>query len=469
MNAERYYQALQSRDRRFDGRFFVGVKSTGIYCRVICPARLPHFENCRFYPSAAAAQESGFRPCLRCRPELAPEAWARQGRSELVRQALQLIDSEQASGLEEVAQRLSVSSRHLRRSFQEELGARPVSVVQSRRLHLAKQLIHDTQLSMIEVALAAGFGSLRRFNETFQELYGKPPSSLRQARTQPTLRSSSLTLELGYVQPFDFASSLGYLQAHQIEGLERVESGTYFRHLPLDGWLSVTDCAKKSALQVKLWLPELRQLPGVLNRLRRMFDVDADTRAIEQHLRLDQRLEPLVAARPGLRVPGGWDGFESGVRALLGQQISLAAFRQLAAGLLKVCGSAPLFPTPQQVLAADLQELPMPGARKRALQSLAQAALDDPRLFQPGPQAAIRLQKIPGIGPWTAQCLAMHLLGESDAFPSSDAALLRSLGPPRLTPAELEELSQAWRPWRAYAAIHLWENDRTRSKHASLP
>jgi AraC family transcriptional regulator of adaptative response / DNA-3-methyladenine glycosylase II len=474
------YRALVTKDARFDGRLFVGVSTTGIYCRPVCPARTPKAEHCHFFTSAAAAQEAGFRPCLRCRPETAPELGSWRGTSNSVSRALALIaegalDREDAS-VDALAERLGLGGRQLRRLFQKHLGASPVAVAQTRRVLFAKQLIQETTVPMAEVALAAGFGSIRRFNETFRSLFGRPPSALRRKATgsASSLADAGVTLRLRYRAPYDWASMLAHLEARAIEGVERVSDGSYRRTVSVDGEVGTVEVRNEPAknnLVVKVRFPTVRALPAILSRVKQLFDVGADIEAIDAHLAKDPLLAPLVASRPGLRVPGGWDPFELAVRAILGQQITVVAARQLAARLAIVAGEplpnadrglARAFPSAERVAAVDLRSLGMPGARRAALQALAHAAMRDPELFRPLgalDDAVARLRAIPGVGEWTAQYIALRALRETDAFPASDLGLLRgaaSVARPVSTPAALLRRAEPWRPWRAYAAQHLW-------------
>ncbi len=472
------YRAIVTRDRRFDGRLFIAVKTTGVYCRPVCPARTPKRENVRFFPSAAAAQEAGFRPCLRCRPETSPDLGAWRGTSNTVSRALALIE---AGGLDEVGiealcERLGVGERQLRRLFKQHLGASPVAVAQTRRVLLAKQLIHDTHLPMAQVALAAGFGSVRRFNETFQALYGRPPGDLRRSKRADVAAAGELTLRLPYRTPYDWNAILSFLAARAIPLVESVRDNTYARTVHLDGasgaiFVEQTDGA---FLKVTVRFPRLASLPAIISRVRRVFDLAADPSVIGAHLSEDETLAPLVAARPGLRVPGAWDGFELAIRAILGQQITVAAARGLAAKLVAAFGTplnderanaaglTRVFPEATRLARADLSILGMPRARIQALQSLARAQIADPALFDVRrdlDEAIEQLCALQGIGAWTAQYIAMRQLRESDAFPVGDVALLRALTNihgSRVTPQEMLKHAERWRPWRAYAALHLW-------------
>ena len=473
------YRALAARDARFDGRLFVGVKTTGIYCRPICPARTPKRENCRFFPSAAAAQTSGFRPCLRCRPEISPDAAAWRGTSNTVSRALALIAEGALDGGEAsvavLAEKLGVGERQLRRLFDKHLGVPPIAVAQTRRILFAKQLIQETRLSMTEVAEASGFGSIRRFNDAFRNLYDRTPSELRLLRSAAA-EPSLVTLRLGYRPPYDWDAILAFFAERTIPGVELVANGRYRRTIALDGAIGSFEIAhepERNCLVATIRLPRLRALLSVVGRLRRMFDLDADVEAIGAHLAKDEGLAPLVARRPGLRAPGAWDPFEYAVRAVLGQQITVMGARTLAGKLVRLCGTPLLrtdsghdalthvFPRPQQIADADFANFGMPGARIKALQSLARVAVDDPKLFDPqAPRenALARMLALPGFGDWTVQYWALRALRDADAFPAADVGLLRAIVADgnRISPEALTKRAEAWRPWRAYAAQHLW-------------
>jgi len=471
------YRALSARDARFDGRLFVGVRTTGIYCRPICPARTPKRENCRFFPSAAAAQMAGFRPCLRCRPEISPDAAAWRGTSNTVSRALTLIAEGALDGgestLVQLADRVGMGERQLRRLFDQHLGVPPIAVAQTRRILFAKQLIQETRLSMAEIAEASGFGSIRRFNDAFRKLYGRAPRDLRVSKTaagEPSL----VTLRLGYRPPYDWDSILAFFAQRAIPGVELVDRGRYRRTISIGDAVGSFEIASgENCLVATIRLPQLRVLLSVVGRLRRMFDLDADVEAIGAHLARDAGLAPLIARRPGLRTPGAWDPFEYAVRAVLGQQITVSGARTLAAKLARRAGTpvtpditghdalTHVFPNPAQIVGADFTNFGMPGTRIAALQALAGAGLTDPRLFDPGrvpDDAAARLLALPGFGEWTAQYWALRALRDSDAFPAADVGLLRAMtvNGKRLTPKALTKRAEAWRPWRAYAAQHLW-------------
>ncbi len=506
LNHDACYRALQTRDARFDGRIFVGVRTTGIYCRPICPARCARRENVDFYPSAAAAQEAGFRPCLRCRPECSPELAAWKGTSSTVSRALALITEGALDGddgdLERLASRLGIGDRQLRRLFRRHLGASPIAVAQTQRVLLAKQLLHETRMSMSDVASAAGFGSLRRFNDTFRRLYAKPPSELRRrAADVPNgpAPHADLTLTLSYAPPYDWAGMMEFFAARAIDGVEIVEPGRYRRTISIDGidgTIDVRPLEDRHALAATIRFPSVKALPMILARIRRMFDLGADISAITRQLGEDPSLATLVASRPGLRVPGAWDGFEMAVRAILGQQITVTGARRLATKLVENHGrrfrsveaderartSTParrnaanpadgprlthVFPDPELLVGADLAALGLPHSRAASLSALVACVIDDPRIFRTdrsSEEAVSRLRELPGVGEWTAEYIAMRVLREPDAFPAADVGLLRAMAGAdgvRPSPQELLERAEAWRPWRAYAAQHLWSGPR---------
>jgi AraC family transcriptional regulator of adaptative response / DNA-3-methyladenine glycosylase II len=478
-------RAFLTRDARFDGRVFCGVTTTGIYCRPVCPARPPKREHVVFFPSAAAAQEAGFRPCLRCRPETSPDLGAWRGASNTVSRALALIEAGalDRGDVDALASRLGVGERQLRRLFRQHLGASPVAVAQTRRVLLAKQLIQETQLPMTEVALASGFGSLRRFNETFQQLYARPPGALRRTRrASAAAAEAGVTVRLAYRAPYDWQAMIAYLAARAIPGVEVVTPRAYARTLEVDGargFVSVRP-AGDDTLEAEIHLSRLPALPAVIARIRRVFDLASDPTLIGAYLSQDPALAPLVAARPGLRAPGAWDGFELAVRAILGQQITVRAARSLAARIVEAHGEPTAdpaaqalgltrhFPTPERLSGCDVAGLGMPKARGVAIEMLARRAMEDPSLFSPRADldsAIAALSALPGIGAWTAHYIALRALREPDAFPHADAGLLRAVAEAegcRLAPEALLARAEAWRPWRAYAAQHLWAADAAR-------
>lgn len=481
MDFEACRRAFITRDARFDGRVFGAVKTTGIYCRPICPARTPKAENMTFYPSAAAAQEAGYRPCLRCRPEASPDLGAWRGTSNTVSRALALIESGalDTGDVDALSARLGVGERQLRRLFRQHLGAAPITVAQTRRVLLAKQLIQETRLPMAEVALASGFGSVRRFNETFQQLFGRPPGALRRLTGEMSAETAGVTVKLPYRAPYDWDAIIGFLTARAIPGVEAVSPRRYARTLSVDGatGVIVVTPGEGDFLVAEIRFPKLKALPAVIARIRRVFDLTADPHLIGAHLSQDAMLAPLVAARPGLRAPGAWDGFEMAVRAILGQQITVTAARNLAAKLVATYGEPTqdataarfgltrIFPAPERLVGQDIAALGMPRARGAALEALARTVAADPAIFTPRAdlESAIRaLAALPGVGEWTAQYIALRELREPDAFPHADIGLLRAMADPdgvRPTAEALLARSQGWSPWRAYAAQHLWAAD----------
>lgn len=473
LDRDQCYRALQTRDARFDGRFYTAVKTTGIYCRPICPARIPKFDSCLFVPSAAAAHQLGFRPCLRCRPEIAPGLPGFRGSANTVSRALSLIaeGAFDEHGVEPFAERLGVGARHLRRLFDEHLGASPVSVAQTHRVLFAKRLLNETSLSMTEIALAAGFGSVRRFNDVFRKTYERSPTALQ--RLQPRADAANgITLKLPYREPYDWPALLGFFATRAIPGVEHVDADSYQRTFALGsarGHVHVRALVDQRALAATIVLDDVRVLGAVVTRLRRVFDLDADATTIDAHLARDPKLRHHVRARPGLRVPGAWDAFELAVRAVLGQQVSVAAATTFAGRLVQRWGeplgpSQPqqlLFPTPAVIATADLTRIGLTRARSNTLNALALAVVADPHLLEANAtldETVAKLVALPGIGPWTAQYVAMRALREPDAFPASDLGLLRAMAVDnkRPTPKQLSQRAEAWRPWRAYATLRLW-------------
>lgn len=468
LNADVCYQAVLSHDPRFDGTFFVAVSSTGIYCRPVCTVRTPRRENCAFYPSAAAAEKAGYRPCLRCRPELAPGTALVDAASQLAAAVAGRIEDGALSelSLAELAAEYGVTARHLRRVVQAEFGVSPVELAQTCRLLTAKRLLTDTDMVVIDVAYASGFASLRRFNALFKQRYRLSPSALRRERSLPP--SELLTCELAYRPPFDWPALLAYLRARAAAGVEWVDQGRYLRTVALNGqygWLAVEPHKSKNALRVQLTSNLAPHLLAVLARLKRLFDLAANPAVINAHL------GGLAADAPGLRVPGAFDGFELAARAVLGQQTTVRAASTLAGRLAAAFGEPletpfeqlnRLFPTPQrlaQTAAGDIAALGMPGRRAAALIALAGAVADGEIRLQPGRDVEVvmaRLVALPGIGEWTAQYIAMRALGWPDAFPHTDLGIRKALG--GIPAAEILERSRVWQPWRAYAAMHLWHS-----------
>ena len=464
-------RARLSRDPRFDGKFFIGVLGSRVYCRSICPAPTAKEKNVRYFSTAAAAAEAGFRPCLRCRPEASPGTPAWLGTPTTVSRALRLIAESglDDGGVEGLADRLGVGARHLRRLFIQHLGAPPSAVAQTRRLHFAKKLIDETSLPMGEVALAAGFGCVRRFNAAIRKIYKRTPTQIRRLSRQAGVQPDNQYLfRLKYRPPYDWEGMLRFVAARATPGVEHVEDGHYYRSISLngsDGSVDVSLDEANDALLARVQFGDPRSLFLIVERLRAMFDLNADWAAIAPSLRADPSLGARVDSQPGLRVPGCWNGFELAVRAILGQQITVKGATTLAGSLVRAFGRAYasphkisyVFPQPEDLAEADLTSIGLTKARAATIQSLARAVIHGkvgfegvvvPENFLSG------ICEIPGIGAWTAQYIAMRALGEPDAFPSGDLGLLRSLG--LKNPNELERRAEAWRPWRAYATMYLW-------------
>ncbi len=474
------YKALTSRDPRFDGVFFVGVTSTGIYCRPICPVKTPKAVNCRFFASAEAAEKARFRPCLRCRPELAPGNAPVDRARRIAHLMVQRIDEgllDEGLGLEEIAAQFELSSRQLRRIVQQELGVSPIELMQTRRLLLAKQLLTETKLPVTQIAFASGFSSLRRFNGAFSSQYRMPPTRLRQAATKDTKQigaTDTSTLQLSCRPPYDWQGMLAFLRARTITEVEFVSDEAYLRTVRLGkytGWIRVTQAPERHALLVEFTHSLVPALPAMLGRLRSLFDLAARPDLIAAHLAKDETLKQGVRERPGLRVPGAFDGFEMAVRAILGQQITVKAATTISCRFAEAFGEKLTTPFPdlrrltplaERVARArvdDIAKLGIIGARSQCILSLAQAFASGFLQLDAGadPEAAIhRLRTLPGIGPWTAHYIAMRALRWPDAFPKEDIAVQKSLG--GISAKQAEVRSQAWRPWRSYAVLHLWNS-----------
>lgn len=475
LDEELCWRALGSRDARFDGRFFTGVLTTGVYCRPICPARTPRRHNVRFFRCAAAAEEAGFRACLRCRPEAAPGTPAWSGRSAIVSRALRLITSGalDEGNLEALAARLGVGSRHLRRVFAEELGASPLSVAQTRRLHLARQLIDQTALPMKDIAFAAGFRSIRRFNDVMKRAFGRAPSELRGPRGKFLAPGEGWSIRLPFRQPFDWDGLLAFLSARAIPGVEVVRDGKYLRSARAGGAPVIVEARLEDG---EVWLRVFggkpAQLLELVTRTRRVFDLDADPAQILAILGRDRRLAAALRARPGLRVPGAWSGFELAVRAIAGQQVSVVRATAIAGAIVAAHGRplpealrleggpTHLFPEPEVLAGATLEGLGLIPVRATAVRTLAghvaRGAIDLEG-GAPLDQTRLALAALPGFGPWTVEVVAMRALQDPDAFPAGDLGLRKALDD--APPARAVELSEAWRPWRSYAVMALWTHE----------
>src|SRR6266568_2729648 len=466
-----FRRARVARDVRFDGKFFVGAHSTRIYCRPSCPVPTIPDKNVRYFPTAAAAAEAGFRPCLRCRPECSPGTPAWLGTSNTVSRALRLIDESALDdgGVEGLAERLGVGSRHLRRLFLRHLGATPSAVAQTRRLHFAKKLIDETTLPMNQVALASGFGCVRRFNAAIRRVYHRTPTQIRRLVRQKIVQPENQYLfRLRFRSPYDWHGMLAFLAPRATPGVEAVENGIYRRSISLngsDGYFEVALDEKDSALVARVQFGDPRSLFFITERIRAMFDLNADWVTIVRALRSDPVLVGPVEARRGLRVPGCWNGFELTTRAILGQQVTVKGATVLAGRLVSTLGRkfsaasglTHVFPEPEALANANLTSIGLPRARAETIQALARAVCGGQLSFDrivDSDAFLTQLCEIPGIGKWTAQYVAMRALGEPDAFPSGDLGLLRALK--LRSSRELEQRAETWRPWRAYAAMYLW-------------
>lgn len=467
------YRAVESRDPRFDGRFFTGVLSTGIYCRPVCPARTPHRENVRFFSCAAAAEEAGLRPCLRCRPDASPGTPAWAGSSATVSRALRLINEGflDGAGVDDLAATLGVSARHLRRLFDRHLGAAPDVVALTRRVHFARRLIDETALPITEIAFTAGFGSVRRFNDAFRRVFSYPPSHFRRA-TPRARDGAALRLRLAYRPPLDVDGAMSFLAARAVEPVESVEDGVYRRALTVGDSSGVVEVRGRSsrtrghALELTVGADLAAHLPVVVARARRVFDLDADPLQVSSHLCRDPALAPWVRRRPGLRVIGAWDGFEMAVRAVVGQQVSVAGARTTLGRIVAAYGDdagagMKTFPQPQRLRRARLERCGVTRARAAAVRAVAASVCDGHvDLERPADPAAAAhaLTRIAGVGPWTAAMVAMRGLGDPDAFPSGDLGVRRGAEVVAGINDERDLIARArsWRPWRAYAAVHLW-------------
>jgi AraC family transcriptional regulator of adaptative response / DNA-3-methyladenine glycosylase II len=469
------YRALQARDARFDGRFFVAVRTTRIYCRPICTVKTPKRQNCEFYANAAAAEANGFRPCLRCRPELAPGSASVDAGSRLARAAASAIadGALERGSLADLAAALRTTDRHLRREFNARFGVSPIAYAQTQRLLLAKRLLTDTQLSVTQIAYASGFGSLRRFNALFKQRYRLNPIKLR-ARGQSISvesRSDAMAFSLAFRPPYDWSSLLEFIAARTIGNVEEVENGLYRRALRIDrggkvsaGWIEVSLAEKSSALRILVSGSLLNGISSVLARVEQAMDLAADPQEIAAVL------GPIAAGCPGLRVPGAFDGFEIAVRAVIGQQISVKGARTIAGRFAAAFGApiatpfagiSRLFPRAADVAGVDpdrIASLGIIGTRARTIAFLASSIARGELALHPGADVSATLhalRAIPGVGEWTAQYIAMRAVGWPDAFPHSDLGLRKALHVE--DPEKVLRASEAWRPWRAYAAMHLWQ------------
>jgi len=481
-NTKAHYKALLARDPRFDGLFFVGVTSTGIYCRPICPVKPPKEINCRFYRSPQEAEHAGFRPCLRCRPELAPGSAPVDSSQRISHMIVQRIEEgaiEEKAALEAIAREFELSSRQIRRIIQKELGVPPIQLLLTRRLLLAKQLLTETKLPVTEVAFASGFSSLRRFNDAFFSRYGMPPTRLRKKAVHGMALitdSETSTLQLSYRPPYDWSGLLAFLKARELKGVEMVTESFYARTVHLGhckGWLKVTQAKEKNALMVEFTHSLTPVLPALLSRLRALFDLNARPDLISKQLGKDKLLGRFVKTNPGMRVPGGFNGFEMGLRAILGQQVTVKSATTVAGRLALAFGESlvtpypelhRLTPAPSRIARAsvdDIAKLGVISARAKSIIALARVQISGELSLDTGthhnPEDSVqRLAELPGIGPWTAHYIAMRALRWPDAFLKEDIVVRKNLG--SVTAKQAEEMSQKWRPWRSYAVLHIWRN-----------
>ena len=505
LNRESFNRALDARDARFDGVFFVGIATTGIYCRPICPARRTLYRNRRFFSNAAAAERAGFRPCLRCRPELSPGRARVDAVPRLVAAAAERISAGALNGVsvDRLAAELGVSGRQLRRALQQELGVSPVELAQTRRLLLAKQLLTETRLSMSVVAHASGFQSLRRFNALFRDRYRLNPEAIRRNVSGSSSRRSTtlapqemLRISLSYRPPIDWTALIGFLAPRATPGVEHVANGCYSRTVRLGEHTGVVRASHdpaarpNPAVHLEISASLLPVLMPLSARIRQLFDLDCEPAAIETHLR-STRFDALDRGHRGLRVPGAFDGFELALRAILGQQVTVKGATTLSARLASAFGETVdtgvpeltrLSPGAERIAQASLssiRDIGLPVARATTIQRLAREVAEGS--LRIGPDADVRevtsqLTALPGVGPWTADYIAMRALHWPDAFPAGDLGLRRAMG--GLTEGKLRKLSEPWRPWRSYAAMYLWmkaalpngsEVDGPASRRPSLP
>ena len=492
---EIFFQAILSRDRRFDGRFFTAVLTTGIYCRPICPAPTPKFRNVTFYSTAAGAETAGFRPCKRCRPDASPGTPMWNGSSETVSRALQMIDVGflDVNSVEELASEFGMSDRQLRRLFKNHLGASPNAIALTRRLDFARKLIDETGLPMTDVAFESGFESIRRFNDAVKKRFDRSPTQLRNmtGSAAPVVSDARrMILHLPFRPPLDWETLLGYLKGRRTEGVETIDGKNYIRSIrtphepgnPGDydrsGLIRVGPSPKEAHLELEIVSHNHKALMNIVRRVRRIFDLGADPMFVTRHLLKDPGLKQVVSSFPGLRIPGGWNNFELAIRTIIGQQVSIAGANTITRRLVERCGEpvgnirfpgiTHLFPTPTAIASANLEKLGIPGKRAETLKILAERVANKELLLDGSMQpekVKEKLMQVPGIGNWTTQYIAMRALREPDAFPGSDLALKRevekiALNHPLPGNVQFENPAQRpefWRPWRSYAAVYLWK------------
>lgn len=473
-------RARRSRDARFDGKFFVAVLSTGIYCRPVCPVRLS--SAVKYYATAAAAEEAGFRPCLRCRPEAAPGSPAWIGTSAVVRRILRLINEGalDTGSVKDLATRIGMGSRHLNRLLVQQVGASPLAIAQTRRLHFAKRLLDDTNLPVTEIALAAGYGSVRRFNESFKAAYKRSPLELRKPHTRGSEEANEITLKLSFRPPYDWHYALAFLSDRAIPGLESVDARGYARYLRTatgHALVRISACIDEHALQMQVRGAPPAELFEMSSCARRMFDLAADPAQIVDAFMADSLMAPLAMRRPGLRILGVWDPFECAIRALVERQLGAIAARVTIACLVARAGQpidrgsdglTRLFPTAHALADVELSDLALTPMQREALRALSRAVRDGIVCFSDSIEEITQaLLTIPGVDDWVAQVVALRAFGEPDAMPTDDQILqVRAAGnATALSACALEERAEVWRPWRGYAACQLWAEAEDNSSH----
>jgi len=476
LDRESCYRALAAKDARFDGVFFTGVKTTGIYCRPVCTVKTPRESSCLFFGTAAAAEAAGFRPCLRCRPELAPYA-LQENLAHAVWQRI-AAGALNDGNVERLADEVGLSSRQLRRVLLQHFGVTPVGLAQTQRLLFAKKLLQETRMPMTDIAYAAGFGSVRRFNALFLQRYGIAPTAVRRAQPKADEdERDALVLRLAYRPPYQWEHLLRYLSGRAIPGAESVQRGAYARSVRIadaEGWLRVTHATDRQQLALEVSMSLAPHLMPLLARVRNQFDLDANPAVIEAHLLQDSMLAAYIAAAPGLRVPGAFDAFELAVRAVLGQQVSVAGATTLSGRLVQRFGAVcetPFaevthhFPVAERLASSSVEDIAaigLPGKRAETVRNLARFAADGGMHLRPGialADAVVRLKSVQGIGDWTAHYIALRALRYPDAFPAGDLGLQKAAAGAdgvRLTEKQLAARAQAWSPWRGYAALALW-------------
>jgi AraC family transcriptional regulator, regulatory protein of adaptative response / DNA-3-methyladenine glycosylase II len=464
-----YSRARLARDARFDGKFFIGVLTTKIYCRPICRSRTSKESNVRYFPSAAAAAEAGFRPCLRCRPEHSPRAFGWAGTENTVMRALRLInETGLEGGVEALAEHLGVGGRHLRRLFLRHLGATPLAVAQTRRLQCAKKLVDETTLPMAQIALVSGFGSVRRFNDAIRKVYCRTPTQIRRLAPKCSEPEDHYLFHLNFRPPYDWKRVLNFLAARATPGVEVIEGGMYRRSISVNenrGYFEVSLDTDRNGVDVRVQIPDPRLLFFIIERIRAIFDLDADWVTIARTLGSDTILGPYIKTDPGLRMPGCWNGFEFVARAIVEQQVEPSRAAALAERMARNLGGSfgpavgltHLFPTPEVLADAELESVGLPRAKAEAIRALARAVCDGRISFEKVVDSAVllaRLREVPGMDRSTAEWAAACAVREPNAFPSADPAIGRALS--LRNASEVEDRSKLWRPWRAYAAMYLW-------------